>query len=158
LNGPSAGIARRLAALVYDALLLAGLLMVFTYAVLVLTHGSAVLLETVGTWVYLYRAGLVSVIAAYFVGNWIHSGQTLGMRAWHLFVVDVHGGRLRALPALLRFVLAVAAWLPVGLGVLWLYLDPARLALHDRLAKTRMIHSARTRNSGDRADPDHEGR
>jgi len=158
MSAPSAGIARRLAALFYDALLLAALLMVFTGAVLFLTHGSAVLSDTVGAWVYLYRAGLIAVIAAYFIGNWLHSGQTLGMRAWHLYVLDAHGGRLTVLPALLRFVLAVAAWLPAGLGVLWLYLDPARLALHDRLAKTRLIYSARPRNRGNRAGADHERR
>jgi uncharacterized RDD family membrane protein YckC len=58
----------------------------------------------------------------------------------------------------MRFLLAVAAWLPLGLGVLWLYLDPARLTLHDRLAKTRMIHSARPRNRGDRTGTDDESR
>jgi uncharacterized RDD family membrane protein YckC len=158
VNASSAGIARRLAALLYDALLLVGLLMVFTFAVLPFTHGSAVLPDTAGAWVYLYRAGLVAVVAAYFVGNWLHSGQTLGMRAWHLYVQDADGSRLRLLPALLRFLLAVAAWLPAGIGVLWLYLDPARLTLHDRLAKTRMIHSASPRNRGGRAGADHEGR
>lgn len=158
MSATSAGIARRLAALFYDALLLAALLVVFTFGILPFTHGSAVMRETVGSWVYVYRAGLVAVIAAYFVGNWMHSGQTLGMRAWHLYVLDAHGGRLGILPALMRFLLAVAAWLPLGLGVLWLYLDPARLTLHDRLAKTQMIHSARPRNRGDRTATDDESR
>jgi uncharacterized RDD family membrane protein YckC len=158
VTGPSAGIARRLAALVYDALLLIALLMVFTGAVLFLTHGSAVLTETVGAWEYLYRAGLVAVTAAYFVGNWMHSGQTLGMRAWHLYALDAFGGRLGFVPALLRFLLAVAAWLPAGLGVLWLYFDPQRLALHDRLAKTRLIHSTRPRDRSGRTRADHERR
>ena len=158
MTEPTAGIARRLAALLYDSLLLAALLMVFTAAVLFLTRGFAVLPETVGPWIYLYRAGLVAVIAAYFVGNWMHSGQTLGMRAWHLHVLDARGGRLGLLPALVRFVLAVVAWLPIGLGVLWLHVDPARLALHDRLAKTRMVYSAGARNRDDRASADHEGR
>jgi len=40
----------------------------------------------------------------------------------------------------LRFCCAVAAWLPAALGVLWLYVDPQRLALHDRLSRTRLIH------------------
>jgi uncharacterized RDD family membrane protein YckC len=73
----------------------------------------------------------------------MHSGQTLGMRAWHIRVVGERGERLTAAPACLRFVLAVAAWLPLGLGVLWMYLDPEHLALHDRLAKTRLIRLPR---------------
>ena len=140
----SVGILRRVAALVYDSLLLVALLMVFTGASLFFTHGNAVIPQTAGAWEYLYRAGLALVIAAYFIGNWIHSGQTLGMRAWHIRVLGEHGERLTAVPACLRFVLAVAAWLPAGLGVLWMYLDPEHLAIHDRLAKTRLIRLART--------------
>jgi uncharacterized RDD family membrane protein YckC len=42
---------------------------------------------------------------------------------------------------LLRFALAVVAWTPAALGVLWLFIDPERLAIHDRLAKTRLVRS-----------------
>jgi uncharacterized RDD family membrane protein YckC len=136
-----AGFWRRVAALIYDGLLLIALLMVFTGLTLFFTHGNALLPETAGSWTYVYRAGLVLVIAAYFVGNWLHSGQTLGMRAWRLWVVDERGTRLRWGPALLRFALAVAAWTPAALGVLWLFVDPERLAIHDRLAKTRLVRS-----------------
>jgi uncharacterized RDD family membrane protein YckC len=144
MSETNAGILRRIAALIYDSLLLAALLMVFTGATLFLTHGQAVLPETAGAWETVYRIGLGIVIAAYFVGNWIHSGQTLGMRAWRIRVVDMNGGRLTAGPACLRFILAVFAWLPAGLGVLWMYLDSQHLAIHDRLAKTRLIRSARS--------------
>ncbi len=140
-TAPSAGFGRRIAALVYDGLLLAAVLMIFTAGALFFTHGLAVLPENAGPWVYVYRAGLCAMVAGYFVINWMHSGQTLGMRAWHLYAVDANGRLLRAVPALVRFVCAVAAWIPAALGVLWLYLDPEQLALHDRLAKTRLIHS-----------------
>lgn len=143
MSNATPGILRRLAALVYDSLLLLALLMVFTGLSLFLTHGEAVTPQTAGVWEYVYRAGLSLVIAAYFVGNWMHSGQTLGMRAWHIRVVDERGGRLTAGPACLRFILAVAAWLPAGLGVWWMYVDPQHLALHDRLAKTRLLRLPR---------------
>lgn len=142
-SGTSAGFGRRLAALTYDGLLVGALLMAFTAAVLFLTRGRAVLGETVGAWVYLYRAGLVALSAAYFVGNWAHSGQTLGMRAWRLHALDEHGRRLTLAAAALRFACALLAWAPAALGVLWLYLDPERLALHDRLSRTRVIHVRR---------------
>ncbi len=138
-----AGFWRRVAALVYDGFLLVALLMVFTGTAQLLTHGNAIMPETAGGWVYVYRAGLVLVIAAYFVGNWMHSGQTLGMRAWHLRVVDERGTRLNLVPALVRFALAVVAWTPAALGVLWLFFDPEHLAIHDRLAKTRLVRSTR---------------
>jgi uncharacterized RDD family membrane protein YckC len=144
ISGTSAGFGRRLAALLYDSLLLGALLMVFTAAVLLLTHGRAVLGETVGAWVYVYRAALAGMIAAYFLLSWTHSGQTLGMRAWRLHAVDPDGKRLTLRRAALRSVCAVLAWAPAALGVLWLHLDPQRLALHDRLSGTRLIHVARS--------------
>ncbi len=135
---------RRFAALIYDALLLAGLLMIYTFAVLPLTHGRAVLAENAGAWVYLYRAGLVAVIGAYYVINWMRSGQTLGMRAWRLRALDARGGRLTAARAVLRFACGWLAWPPLALGVLWLYVDRDGLALHDRLSGTRVVVLARS--------------
>jgi uncharacterized RDD family membrane protein YckC len=139
-SGTSAGFARRLAALVYDALLIGALLMVYTAIALLFTHGHALLTDSVGPSAYIYRIGLIGVIGAYFVFNWVHSGQTLGMRAWRLHAVDRHGKRLTPGTAALRFLCAVLAWMPAALGVLWLYLDPERLALHDRLSGTRILH------------------
>ena len=141
--GTSARFGRRFAALLYDVLLLVGVLMVFTAAVMFLTHGHALLGETVGAWVYVYRLALVGVIGAYFTLNWVHSGQTLGMRAWRLHVVDAGGQRLRLGPAALRFACALLAWLPAALGVLWLYGDREGLALHDRLSRTRIVYVPR---------------
>jgi uncharacterized RDD family membrane protein YckC len=145
-SGTSAGFGRRLAALIYDSLLLAALLMIFTGAALFFTHGEAVLYQTAGPWVYVYRAGLVAVIAGYYVLNWLRSGQTLGMRAWHLRAVSDLGRPLTVRPALLRFVWGILAWTPAALGVLWLYLDPEHLAIHDRLSKTRVVRLSRSRD------------
>jgi uncharacterized RDD family membrane protein YckC len=140
ISGTPAGFGRRLAALLYDALLLAALLMIFTGGALFFTHGAAVVPETAGAWVYLYRAGLVLVIAGYYLLNWLRSGQTLGMRAWRLRVVTDSGNTLTWRAAALRALFGALAWAPAALGVLWLYVDRDRLALHDRLSKTRVVH------------------
>jgi uncharacterized RDD family membrane protein YckC len=137
-SGVSAGFGRRFAALIYDSFLLFALLMIFTGMVLVFTR-RAVLPETYGAWAYVYRAGLVGVIAGYYILNWVRSGQTLGMRAWRLRAVTDTGKPLCGRAAVLRFVCGVLAWPPAGLGVLWLYLDPDHLAIHDRLSKTRVV-------------------
>jgi len=144
ISGTPAGFGRRLAALLYDALLLAALLMIFTGGALFFTHGAAVVPETAGAWVYLYRAGLVLVIAGYYLLNWLRSGQTLGMRAWRLRVVTDSGNTLTWRAAALRALFGALAWAPAALGVLWLYVDRDRLALHDRLSKTRVAHLARS--------------
>jgi uncharacterized RDD family membrane protein YckC len=144
ISESSAGFGRRLAALIYDGLLLTALLMMFTAGALFFTHGAAVLPATAGAWAYLYRAGLVLVIAAYYVLNWLRSGQTLGMRAWHLRAVADSGKPLALKAALLRVVFGLLAWAPAALGVLWLYFDPERLALQDRLSRTRVVRLARS--------------
>jgi uncharacterized RDD family membrane protein YckC len=144
ISGTPAGFGRRLAALLYDALLLAALLMIFTGGALFFTHGAAVVPATAGAWVYLYRAGLVLLIAAYYLLNWLRSGQTLGMRAWRLRVVTESGKPLGPRAAALRVIFGALAWAPAALGVLWLYADPDHLALHDRLSKTRVVHLARS--------------
>ena len=144
IDGASAGFGRRVAALVYDAFLLAALLMIFTGGALFFTHGAAIVPATAGAWVYVYRAGLVLVIAAYYVLNWLRSGQTLGMRAWRIRAVTAAGKALNWRAAVLRACFGLLAWAPVGLGVLWLYLDPDHLALHDRFSKTRIVRLARS--------------
>jgi uncharacterized RDD family membrane protein YckC len=144
ISGSSAGFGRRFAALVYDAVLLAALLMVFTGGALFFTHGAAVVSATAGGWVIVYRAGLIGVIAGYYTVNWLRSGQTLGMRAWRLHAVDETGKPMMLKAALLRCAFGLLAWAPAALGVLWLYLDPEHLAIHDRLSKTRVVYLARS--------------
>ncbi len=139
-SGVSAGFGRRAAALLYDAVLLAALLVVFTSFAVFLNHRVAVEPKTAGAGFYLYRIGLVAVIVGYYLINWTRSGQTLGMRAWHLRAVTESGRALGWKAAALRLAWGVLAWAPAALGVLWLYVDPEHLALHDRLSKTRVVH------------------
>jgi uncharacterized RDD family membrane protein YckC len=142
-GGYSAGFGRRFAALIYDALLLAAILLIFTTASVLLFARSAIVPESAGFWAYIYRATLLAIIIGYYVVNWTRSGQTLGMRAWRLRAVDVQGKRMSVRAALLRYVCGVLAWAPAALGVLWLYLDSEHLAIHDRLSGTRVVHLAR---------------
>lgn len=139
-----AGFARRFAALIYDALLIAALLMVYTAALLPFTHGHAITRETAGYGWYAYCAGELLLVGGYCVLNWTRSGQTLGMRAWRLKVVDESGRPLTSGRAAVRFVCALAAWTPAALGVLSLYLDRDHRALQDRLSGTRVLELPRS--------------
>jgi uncharacterized RDD family membrane protein YckC len=140
-SGVSAGFGRRFAALIYDAVLLIALLMIYTAASIAFTKGhAAVSRESAGGWFYAYCAGELGVIAGYYILNWVRSGQTLGMRAWHLRAVSDLGRPLSGASAALRFLCGFLAWPPAALGVLWLYLDTDHLAIHDRLSRTRVVH------------------
>jgi len=150
IRAPSAGFGRRFAALLYDALLLLALVLVYALIV-VLIHGGAVT-EASGLRWWAFRAGGLTLMGAYYVLNWTRSGQTLGMRAWRLRAVTDSGRPLKTARAAVRFCWGVAAWAPLGLGVLWLYADPEHLALHDRLSRTRVVVLSRSRDRRQRAE------
>jgi uncharacterized RDD family membrane protein YckC len=127
-------------------------LMLYTLIV-TLVNGKAVLeADGAARW-WTYRAGEILLTGAYCVVNWTRSGQTLGMRAWRLHAVDAAGKRLTVARAAWRFAWAVVAWTPAALGVLWLYADPERLALHDRLSATRLVYVPRAALSASAKSP-----
>ncbi len=129
-----AGLWRRLAALVYDGLLLSGVLFAATVVLLPVTGGEAIAPGNP-----LFMGYLVAMVFLFYGWCWTHGGQTLGMKAWRLRVRDRDGGRLTWSRSALRFVTALLSWLPLGLGYLWLLFDPEHLAWHDRLSGTEVI-------------------
>ena len=125
---------RRLAALCYDLLLLAALVVCFTLAVLALRRGAAV---PPGTW--WFPAALVGVAAAFFSGFWARGGQTVGMRTWRIRVVRADGRPLVWPRAIARFGAGLLSALPAGLGLWWSVLDEHKRGWHDRLTDTRVV-------------------
>lgn len=145
-----AGFFRRLAAMIYDALIAVAVGML---AALVITGIITALLENevlskqgyehvseliqssfyyalvIQIWVALWVAG-------FFLWFWKNGGQTLGMRAWRLRIFNLHEdkpigyGRL-----LLRLVSALG-----GLGTLLVLIDyKSKQSLQDRVAGTQML-------------------
>lgn len=129
-----AGLLRRLAAMLYDGLLLIALFMLAGFLALFATGGDAV---PAGS--FWFQSSLVLVAMLFLCGFWLHGGQTLGLRAWRLRVESADGGPVDARQALLRFAAALLALAPAGLGLLWLLVDPERRAWHDRLSGTRVV-------------------
>lgn len=129
-----AGLARRLAALVYDALLLAGVLLIFTVVIWVARGGREVPPGTL--W---FQAALVGVAGVFLAWFWTHGGQTVGMLAWKLRVVRRDGAPLGWPDAGLRFAAALISLAPFGLGYLWALVDRGGCTLHDRLSRTRVV-------------------
>lgn len=138
---PVAALWRRLGALLYDALLLSGLLLLATAVLIVPYDLLAARPYPHGELVYrtLLQAYLLAVIAGFFVYFWTHGGQTLGMSAWRLRVVRDDGKPLSTKDALRRFAWASLSLLPAGLGLWWSLFDPERLAWHDRRSRTRVV-------------------
>ncbi len=141
---PSAGLARRFAAMTYDTLLLMAISIgYFALAVLinVLLQGAPPDGEKVqwGQWDLLVFAGWLLVLGYFFCFFWHRSGQTLGMRAWRLQLINGEGGAPGWGQCVVRCLLAPLALGLLGLGYFWRWLDPHKLTLHDRLSKTRVV-------------------
>ena len=131
---PPAGLFRRLAAAVYDALLVLALCMLTTLCVIAFRRG-----EFINPGNLLFQLSLLTTAAVFFIGFWVYGGQTLGMRAWRLRVVQHSGEAIDWKNGLVRFAAGILSIIPAGLGLFWVAIDPQHLAWHDRLSKTRVI-------------------
>ena len=143
---------RRLAAILYDSIVLIGLLF-FAALPPTLIHGEA----TTGTWaVLLMRIYLLAVAFAFFGGFWTHGGQTIGMRAWRVRVVRADGKTIGWRDALVRFAVAIVSWAAAGAGFWWSLFDREGLTWHDRASGTRLVSLPREPGDGrgtDTGDP-----
>lgn len=151
------GIARRLAAFVYEGVLLFGVLFMAGYLYSTLTQQRHALQGQSGL-----QAFMFVVLAAYFVVFWSRGGQTVAMRAWHVRLVTANGqpvGPVRALaryltswiwfaPALLAARIAglhgaleILGLLAVGVlaYALTAFAHPDRQFWHDALCGTRLV-------------------
>lgn len=136
---PAAGLLRRLAALSYDTLIVAGMLFFLTLVLVLARGGEAI---PPGSWWY----GLILLGGSFgfFGWSWTRGGQTLGARAWGLRVVRVDGRPFAWRDAAARYAAAWLLLLPPGLGFVWAAWDNDRLCWHDRLSGTRLTHPGRT--------------
>jgi uncharacterized RDD family membrane protein YckC len=132
---------RRLAALLYDGVLLLGLVMLAIWVLIAPYDLIAARPYPHGDLLYrtLLQAYLVTVIGGFYVYFWTHGGQTLGMRSWRFRVLRDDGSPLGLADALRRFAWAALSLAPAGLGLWWCLLDPEGLAWHDRRSRTRPV-------------------
>jgi len=135
MESTSPGFFRRLAAVIYDLLLLAGLLMLAATPVVLIIGGAPSSLPGRVA----YQAYLLAVMFGFFGWFWTHGGQTLGMRAWRMRLVSTDSGPVTWTQAARRFVAAGVSLMVLGLGFLWIFHDRERRAWHDRLSATYLI-------------------
>lgn len=125
---------RRLAAALYDGMLLLALWMVAALIAVAIAGGEA---APVGS--RLFQASLLLIGGLFNGWFWTHGGQTLGMRAWRLQLRRRDGGALHWFDAALRYVIAVPAWLLGGIGVWWSLLPPQHQSWQDLASGTETI-------------------
>lgn len=109
LNAPA--LKRRLAAFLYEGVLLFGVLMIAGFFYSGITGMRDESRGRLGLQLFLF-----AVLGLYFSWFWSHGGQTVAMKAWHVKLVDARGRSVSLARAAVRYVLS------------WLWFAPGLLA------------------------------
>lgn len=131
INSVPCPLVRRIAAILYDGLLLIGLWMLAAAFVVVpldtgIDPGNG-----------LFQLYLLVVAWLYFALSW-RGGHTLGMKAWRIRLVAPEQ-TIGWLATLIRFSAAIASWLVFGLGFIWSLGHPRRATWHDLASGTALV-------------------
>ena len=124
-----ASIFKRIAALFYDCLLLIAVFFVITAVAVRVNGGEAI--ESP-----LYLMALIPVAWIFFAWFWINGGQTLGMRAWKIKLVNESGDAISVRSSVIRFAVGFVFFPFVLLPALF---DNDKRGLHDKLAGTKIL-------------------
>ncbi|WP_084005123.1 RDD family protein [Gilvimarinus polysaccharolyticus] len=138
----TAGVLKRLAAGVYDSLLIMALSLAYSAAVLAvntLLLGDTLAPGEKANMGVLGFIGWVAIWIGFYIVFWQRFGQTLGMKAWRLKLTNADGGKPSIKQCLLRCLFGSLSLALFGLGYFWLWFDSERLTLHDRLSGTRVV-------------------
>lgn len=143
---PPSSLMRRLAAASYDLFLLFAIWMVSTFAYLgvrILISGADEVQRQADSGAmdgdYLLTLVLFIVSLLFYLSFWTLKGQTLGMQVWRIRVQQPDGRSITRTQGLIRFVVAQAAWLCGGLGLLWMLWDKQSRTWQDIASGTQLI-------------------
>ncbi len=101
----SASLWRRMAAMVYDSLLMFALLIVIGATTLPFTNWLGVSRDNILFKIYMF--GAIYVYLGWF---WTHGGQTLGMRAWKIRLLQHNGSPVVWHLALFYYLVSLPMW------------------------------------------------
>ena len=141
---PRAGLLRRLAALLYDIFLVAAIWMLLGLILQLIVgtdnnqiiDGQVITDPMVNNLLFFL---MLTSSFSFYCWFWMRSGQTLGMLAWRLRADSMDGGRLKMPQAIIRFFIAWPAFLLLGAGFLWLYLDKQGDTIHDKVSRSKIV-------------------
>ncbi|NKB97435.1 MAG: RDD family protein [Pseudomonadales bacterium] len=127
-----AGLSRRLGALLYDVLLIIALWMVTVLVAVLLNSGEAV----TGLFMQLVFFLEPILFYGYF---WLRQGQTLGMKAWRLKLVDTDGQDPTMGQVIKRMLMGPLSLICLGLGYAWYFVGTRQQTWHDRFSNTYVV-------------------
>ena len=129
----SAGLFRRLAAILYDSLLIIAMWLITTLLLVAFINDGAALQGP------LFQFGLYFEACLFYSYFWRLRGQTLGMQVWKIKLVSPSLQTLSWQECFARLFFALVSVSMLGLGFVWMLFDPERLTWHDRASGTRVV-------------------
>lgn len=82
----------------------------------------------------------VLCVSFFFYGwFWTHGGQTLGMKAWNLYLIKPDGKFIDWKTAFKRYLVSLLSIACFGLGFTWSLLDSRKRTWHDILTDTQIV-------------------
>ena len=132
---------RKLAAMIYDGLVVCAITMGYGFSVIGVKYGLFGFELAEGEKAQLPELailGLLASIGLFYCFFWRRAGQTVGMRAWRLRVESLSGCNLSWQQGMLRFICANLSFWLAGIGYWWQLADKSG-SLHDRLSQSRVV-------------------
>ncbi len=139
---PIAGLMRRLAAMVYDGLVMMAVLMAYGAIALTVKYQLLQFPYESGDKMELGPVGFALMLVVVVLFNaffWRRGGQTVGMKAWRLKVVDNEGNTPSWAQCVKRCVFAWLSFALGGLGYWWCLIDGNSMSAHDHLSGTQVV-------------------
>ena len=139
-NYPSAPLSRRLLAMAYDGLVLIAMYIIFG-GVLVTVVSKALGYEEFVRLTPAQAASLFYIICfLYYMHSWRKGGQTIGMKAWRLYVITLDNSPIRLSHCILRSGTGLFSLLILGLGYFWMLFDKQQRTWHDIASLTKVVY------------------
>lgn len=137
---------RRVAAMIYDGLLIlallfmAGFLNLFIHLQIIGNEQLRAITEqgyNLGG--PLFHSSLLVMVYGFFGFFWTRSGQTLGMQAWRIKVVTLDNQLITPWQSVIRFAVAIPALALGGIGLLWAVFDGQKRSWQDLASSSRVV-------------------
>ena len=139
-NYPTAPLSRRLLAMTYDGLVLIAMYIIFG-GVLVTVASKALGYEEFVRLTPAQAASLFYIICfLYYMHSWRKGGQTIGMKAWRLYVITQDNSPIRLSHCILRSGTGLFSLLILGLGYFWMLFDKQQRTWHDIASLTKVVY------------------
>ena len=126
---------RRLAAIIYDSILLVAIVMICFIPVPILSESFR---QSVAGKLLL-QVYILLILFVFYGWFWTHRGQTLGMRAWRIMVVKNDGSGLTWAVAFKRFLICCVSVGAFGLGLILCLFHPKNMSFHDLYSGSKLI-------------------